>query len=56
MTTRRVFLGGALAAASAATLPRTARAEAAGRTGTIKTKDDTEFSSRIPAVPGRQLS
>jgi non-heme chloroperoxidase len=55
MTTRRVFLGGALAAASAATLPRTARAEGAGRTGTIKTKDDTELFVKDTGGTGRAV-
>jgi len=55
MTTRRVFLVGALAAASAATLRRRARAQGAGRTGTIKAKDGTELFVKDTGGTGRAV-
>jgi non-heme chloroperoxidase len=51
MTTRRIFLGGALAAASAATLPRLARAQGAK----IKVKDGTELFVKDTGGTGRAV-
>jgi non-heme chloroperoxidase len=55
MTTRRVFLGGALAAASAATLPGLARAQSAGRTAKIQTEDGTELFVKDTGGTGRAV-
>jgi non-heme chloroperoxidase len=55
MTTRRVFLGGALAAASALTLPGLARAQSAGRIAKIKTKDGTELFVKDTGGTGRAV-
>jgi non-heme chloroperoxidase len=55
MTTRRVFLGGAFAAASAVTLPRMARAQSPGRTGMIKTKDGTGLFIKDTGGAGRAV-
>ncbi|HWX83147.1 MAG TPA: alpha/beta hydrolase, partial [Xanthobacteraceae bacterium] len=51
MTTRRVFLGGALAAASALTLPGLARAQSAK----IRTKDGTELFVKDTGGTGRAV-
>lgn len=55
MTTRRVFLGGALAAASAVTLPGLAHAQSPGRTVKIKTKDGTELFVKDTGGAGRAV-
>ena len=55
MTTRRVFLGGALAAASAVTLPGLAHAQSPGRTASIKTKDGTELFVKDTGGSGRAV-
>lgn len=55
MTTRRTFLGSALLAASASTLPRFAFAQRPGRTGRIKTKDGIELFVKDTGGPGRAI-
>lgn len=55
MTTRRTFLGSALFAASAATLPHLALAQSPGRTGRIKTKDGIELFVKDTGGPGRAI-
>lgn len=55
MTTRRDFLAGALAATTAFTLSRPARAQGAARTGKIKARDDTELFVRDSGGSGRAV-
>jgi non-heme chloroperoxidase len=55
MTARRTFLGSALLAASAATLPRLALAQSPGRNGRIKTRDGIELFVRDTGGPGRAI-
>ena len=55
MTTRRTFLGSALFAASAATLPRLALGQTPGRTGRIRTKDGIELFVKDTGGPGRAI-
>jgi len=55
MTTRRVLLGGALAAASALTFPGLARTQTPGRTAKIKTRDGTELFVRDTGGTGRAV-
>jgi pimeloyl-ACP methyl ester carboxylesterase len=55
MTTRRVFLGSALVAASAAALPRMAFGQSQGRTAKIKAKDGTEIFVKDTGGSGRSV-
>jgi non-heme chloroperoxidase len=55
MTTRRGFLGGALAAASAATLPGLVRAQSPGATAKVKTRDDVELFVKDTGGTGRAV-
>ena len=55
MTTRRVFLGSALVAASAAVLPRIAFGQSPSRTAKIKTKDGTEIFVKDTGGAGRAI-
>jgi non-heme chloroperoxidase len=55
MTTRRVFLGGAFAAASALTLSGLARAQSPGRTAKIKTRDGVELFVKDTGGTGRAV-
>jgi non-heme chloroperoxidase len=55
MTTRRVFLGGALAAASAVTLPGLARAHGSGATAKVETRDGIELFVKDTGGTGRAV-
>jgi non-heme chloroperoxidase len=55
MTTRREFVCGAVAAASAAALPQLAFAQARSRTGTIKANDGTEIFVKDTGGAGRAV-
>jgi non-heme chloroperoxidase len=55
MTTRRVFLGGTLVAASAAAIPRFSFAQGQARTAKIKAKDGTELFVKDTGGTGRAV-
>jgi non-heme chloroperoxidase len=55
MTTRRVFLGSVLVAASAAALPRIASGQSLARTAKIRTRDGTEIFVKDTGGSGRAV-
>ena len=55
MTTRRVFLGSALVAASAVSLPRIALGQTQARTAKVKTRDGTEIFVKDTGGSGRAV-
>lgn len=55
MTTRRTFLGSAVFAASAVTMPRLTSAQSPGRTGRIQTRDGIELFVKDTGGPGRAI-
>ncbi len=55
MTTRRVFLGSTLVAASAAALPRIAFGQSPARTAKIKTRDGVEIFVKDTGGSGRAI-
>jgi non-heme chloroperoxidase len=55
MTTRRSFLGSAVFAASAVTIPRLTLAQSQGRTARIKTRDGIELFVKDTGGPGRAI-